>query len=352
LFLEKEIGPVFQYESRKGQAELDFIHRRTANAEIYFVCNKTMRWVDVQGVFRVRDRAPEIWRPETGEIRTQVPYRVRADGIEVPLRLGPAGSVFVVFRRPLDRLWVSAVRWEDVGNPAIPSSRRSLATAENEPASQPELLGWNGCAGRLLCFTNGTGSVEFSDGSARRVSVKGLAAPKVLDGPWHVRFTKGWGAPESATFPRLVWWTEHADEGIRYYSGVASYQRSFEVPADWLGEDRRVFLDLGDLWAVGEVTVNGRKMGVVWNPPFRLDVTDAVRPGRNHLLVKVANTWSNRLVGDARGIGGRRYCRTNIRRSGGKPWAEVALRSSGLSGPVRLVSARVVTVDRRDRPDW
>ncbi|NOX55604.1 MAG: glycoside hydrolase family 2, partial [Planctomycetes bacterium] len=340
------LPPDFRPLSPHGQASLDFVHRRTSEADIYFVRNKTMQPIDGRVVFRVRGRAPEVWLPETGQIHSQVPYRIRPDGIEVPLRLSPAGSVFVVFRRPLDRLWVTAIDWEAAGNTATSSSGKSPTTQKGQPLPQLELLGWSDGAARLLCFSNGSGSVEFSDGSTRRVDLERLAEPKVLDGPWHVHFTKGWGAPESMTFPQLISWTDHANEGIRYYSGIATYQRSFDVPADWLGEDRRVFLDLGDLWAVGEVSVNGRKIGVVWKPPFRLDVTAAVRPGRNQLLVKIANTWSNRLVGDARGIGGRRYCRTNIRRSAGQPWSKVPLRPSGLFGPVRLLPSRVIVAIR------
>jgi hypothetical protein len=96
---------------------------------------------------------------------------------------------------------------------------------------------------------------------------------------------------------------------------------------------------LGKLWAVGKVSLNGRDLGIVWKPPFRLDVTGLLESGTNHLEVEVANTWANRLIGDAGLPAGERRTRTNITRSGGKPWGEVTLNESGLLGPVRLIPA-------------
>ena len=105
-------------------------------------------------------------------------------------------------------------------------------------------------------------------------------------------------------------------------------------------------MDLGRLWCIGEVFLNGQSLGVVWRPPYRVDITDAVRPETNKLEVEVANTWANRLVGDALSSDGQRRCRTNITGSGTprRPWREVPLRESGLMGPVRLVMAVEKTV--------
>ena len=87
--------------------------------------------------------------------------------------------------------------------------------------------------------------------------------------------------------------------------------------------------------------LNGRSLGILWKPPFRMDITDAARLGRNELVVEVANTWSNRLVGDAR-TEGRDFCRTNIAKSltWTVPWKETPLLESGLLGPVRLMVFR------------
>jgi hypothetical protein len=168
-----------------------------------------------------------------------------------------------------------------------------------------------------------------------------------LGGPWTVRFTPGWGAPEQVTWKALKSWTRDEDPGIRYYSGTARYETELRIPKRWLQEERQLFLDLGQLSVVGEVVLNGEDLGIVWKPPYRLDISQAARPGLNRLQVVVANTWSNRLVGDALDPEGRRYCRTNISGSGTpfQAWKDVPLRESGLLGPVRLIPAIEQTLD-------
>ena len=159
-------------------------------------------------------------------------------------------------------------------------------------------------------------------------------------------FLNGLGAPESIDMRRLMSWTEHADTNIKHYSGVARYQTTFDIPSSWLVAERGVELDLGALWAVGRVSINGKDLGILWKPPYRLDVTSAVKPGPNQLTVEVANTWSNRLVGDAFLPEEQRYCRTNITHSGtpGRPWKQIPLHESGLLGPVQLTSTAQVVV--------
>jgi hypothetical protein len=158
-----------------------------------------------------------------------------------------------------------------------------------------------------------------------------------VDGPWTIDFG-GRGSALSTTVPRLVSWTDVEDEGVKYFSGVATYVNEFEVGPAWLGSGKRLLLDLGRVRFVGEVYVNGDSVGTVWKPPYRLDVTDAAKVGTNQLVVEVANTWSNRLVGDAR-TEGKDYCRTNIAKSltWQVPWAETPLLESGLLGPVTLL---------------
>jgi len=141
-------------------------------------------------------------------------------------------------------------------------------------------------------------------------------------------------------------WSEHEHPGIRYFSGTACYETQFEVPRGWFGKDRKLYLDLGRLWAIGEVILNGQPLSIVWKPPYRVEITKAVRAGQNRLEIEIANTWSNRLVGDAQLPPDQRYCRTNITGSGtrAKPWKQIPLRKSGLLGPVELIPAIEKTI--------
>jgi hypothetical protein len=151
-----------------------------------------------------------------------------------------------------------------------------------------------------------------------------------LDGGWTVGFD---GAP--IELPSLTSWTAQPDQAVKYFSGTATYRKRFTVPAGWIGRGR-TRLDLGRLWAIGEVTLNGKSLGIVWTPPYEVDCTAALREGSNELTVEITNTWFNRLVGDARLPAERRVTRTNTPASGGRPWSALEPVESGLFGPVRL----------------
>lgn len=273
------LGVDFQYTAANGDADLDYIHRRTDQADIYFVSNKNSQSEKVKACFRVFGKAPQLWHPDTGKIRKQIRYEQTPEGVIVPLEFAPSGSVFVVFPRPPDK-----------GQQVALSDEEVLRTVE-------------------------------------------------LSGAWKVNFSAQWGAPKSVTFEELKSWTQHAEEGVRYYSGIGRYEKDFDVDGNWLREGVKLWLDAGRLWSVGEVFVNGKPMGVVWKPPYRVEITEAVRSGTNLLEIEVANTWANRLVGDAHSPEEKRFCRTNITSSGTqrKLWKDIELRESGLFGPVKVV---------------
>jgi hypothetical protein len=305
------IGPDFAFTGDHKDADLDFVHRRTPEAEIYFVSNRRDRRERVEAVFRVKSGAPEVWRHDTGEIRRLYVYERVPGGVRVPLTLEPGGSVFVVFRGE--------------GN------------APHLVGAGAEVLAFDGNEVTLLADAGGSIPVKAGDGKTATIDAPVLPSPRAIGGPWRVLFAPDRGAPVSVEFPELVSWTRRAEEGIRYFSGAADYRREIDVPAEWLGKGRKVFLDLGDLRTVGAVTVNGRELGVVWKRPFRVDATAALRPGANRLEVEVINTWSNRLIGDAQPGRERRLTRTNMMPRAGTP-----LQDSGLFGPVRLVPAAIV----------
>jgi hypothetical protein len=157
---------------------------------------------------------------------------------------------------------------------------------------------------------------------------------KTLDGPWTVRFEAGWGAPPSASFDKLASWTDSADPGVRYYSGAATYEKTVEVPRAWL--KGRVQLDLGAVREFATVTLNGKTLATEWKPPYAVDVTAALKPGRNTLSIRVVNFWANRMIGDQQ-PGARRYTFAPI-----QPFkAEDPLSPSGLLGPVTLRSVKM-----------
>ncbi len=262
---------------------LDFTHRRDGGDEIYFVRNKTAVAVSENATFRAGGLTPELWDPVSGRIVRAPGFRHTAAGVEVPLVFAPHGSTFVIFRE------------QSVAAPFV----------------------------------------AFDENSA------GLPAPLALDRDWTIDFASPLGAPGRVTQAQVGPWTATHDAGLQAFSGAGTYRKSFTLPAGWRVPGCRVELDLGHLWTIGEVTLNGKSLGVLWTPPFRVDCTEALREGENQLAVEVINTWHNRLVGDAHLPGAERRTRTNITNSQRKSWKDLDPIASGLFGPVRLVPGQL-----------
>ncbi len=323
------IAPDFEMVRSLPGARVEAIHRATQDADIYFVVNESNRWEEVECAFRVSGKAPELWIPDTGDRKPQSVYATKAGRTVLPLRLAPYGSVFVVFRGTAAEHAVKLTRGTTTLFPASPHAAGAAAGAEvvDASAGSVTLRAWS--AGRYV-----------ASGTRGRVASFQVAAPPApldIAGPWTVRFTPGWGAPESVVFDRLISWTERPEDGIRYYSGTAAYETTFNVPAGLISADTRLELDLGELTNLAEVRLNGTDLGTLWKPPFRsADIAPLLRPQGNRLEVRVTNLWVNRMIGDELLPRERRYTHANMY----KFTAQSPLRKSGLFGPVRIVAAR------------
>ncbi|HRY47670.1 MAG TPA: hypothetical protein P5186_06455 [Candidatus Paceibacterota bacterium] len=190
----------------------------------------------------------------------------------------------------------------------------------------------------LKVWEPGTHTVFDTRGRSRKIEVASLPDPWALEGAWSVHFPRGWGAPSHKVFDQLISWTDAAEDGIRHFSGRAVYRKIFELPLELLEAGSSVELDLGVVQHVARVTLNGRNLGVLWKPPYLLDVTGVAVPGRNELVVEVANTWANRIAGDAYLPPDQQYCRSNILRT--RAVKGLRLQPSGLIGPVRILQGR------------
>ena len=256
-------------------------HRRSEEADIYFISNQRNKQVDALCSFRIDDKIPELWYAGDGHSEG-VEFEVRNNRTVMSLTLPPAGSVFVVFRK---------------------NSRSLMAPA------------------KMITDTTVT-----------------------LDDPWQITFPSGWDTPEKITMYTLVSWTEYPDEGVKHFSGTASYGTTFRIDNFYDKKNRKIMLDLGEVASFAEISVNGQAITTLWKPPWTADITDAVKNGQNSLIVKVTNTWWNRLVGDEKypdgfpgsGFGKPRTFTTH------KAWkAEDKLQPSGLLGPVSIIVKRM-----------
>ncbi|MCY3017609.1 MAG: glycosyl hydrolase [Planctomycetota bacterium] len=165
--------------------------------------------------------------------------------------------------------------------------------AVSERRDEPEL---NLVSGEV--WRAGKYAIKTADGKSVEFQVASLPEPLEITGPWEVRFPPNRGAPETITLDKLASWSEHGDPGVKYFSGAATYAKSINVPPEMLGKNRRLYLDLGKVQAMAEVKMNGKDLGTLWKPPFRVDITGAAAAGNNALEVKVVNLWINRMLGD------------------------------------------------------
>lgn len=256
-----------------NSSDLEFVHRKLTDADVYFVRNASTQPRTVSARFRVAGKAPELWDAVTATTRP-LTYRIEGGATQVPLTLAGEQSVFVVFRKKADK------------------PQRTVA----EPAATPIVR---------------------------------------LDADWSVQFEPGRGAPAQEAMTNLVPLNEHAEPGIRYFSGTATYSTTFTLSADQSG-GKALLLDLGKVGDIAEVWINGKLVGTTWQTPHRLDISGKAVAGLNTLQVKVANLWANRLIGDAQ-PGARKIGWT----AAPMYKADAPLRPSGLIGPVTLLGAAV-----------
>ena len=254
-----------------------YTHRRTADREIYFVANRTDQSVQTTGAFRVALGDPELWDPISSQCRP-LPVFSRTNGLTtLPLHFAAFESYFVVFpQQPT----------------AVAASPRSTTKNFAEPA------------------------------------VIGAVA-----GPWEVVFDPALDAPAQVIFTKLEDWTQRSEPGLRYYSGIATYRQTFDLPpAATVRLNSPLYLDLGRVEVMARVRVNGKDCGVAWTAPWRVDITDAVQATGNRLEIEVANLWPNRMIGDAVSPA-KTYSKTTYR-----PFkASDPLLPAGLLGPVYLM---------------
>ena len=179
--------------------------------------------------------------------------------------------------------------------------------------------------------------LKYADGHTRALTVSAAAAPVEIAGPWEVSFPPGWSAPQEITFDQLTDWTRRSEDGIKHFSGKATYRRRFTVPDSPLRMPRSaLILDLGQVNDLAVVRVNGKDLGTLWQPPYRVDITAAVKPGANALEVDVVNTWNNRLAGDAALPVEQRH--TSV--TAATVTKDSPLLPAGLLGPVRICADR------------
>ncbi len=226
-----------------SSGNIRYTHRTMPDHDIYFISNRTDKIVKDACVFRCGTRNAELWDAVTGEIKPLHDLSETAGGISIPVTLEPFQSYFIVFSQ-----------------------------AEESVASP----------------------LDQKDGFFPQGMV--LAT---LEGPWNVIFDTLMGGPAKEEFANLTDWSVMPEEGIRYYSGIAVYSNSFDLPENTeISGKSDIYLDLGRVNNIARVKLNGKDLGVVWTSPWKVRITGTLKEKNNQLEIEVANLWINRLIGD------------------------------------------------------
>ena len=277
-----------------------FGHRKTKDRDIYFVANRNGEFQHTYCTFRA-DGDPELWMGTTGEVRKITNYTREEGSTTIPLQFFPHESFFVTF------------------------------SGQGQPAPTDK----------------------------ERINFPVLREEKSIEGSWNVSFDAKFGGPEQIKFDRLQDWTEHEIHGIKYYSGIGTYEKTVDFEKL---DNKKYYLDIGVVKDMARVRLNGQDVGVIWCAPWRIDVSGALQNGSNELEIQVANRWVNRLLGDQQEpdanirtikfengwMGGQEYTAgryTFTTKSAMRSFKFTGPLSSGLMGPVRIMTISSPKID-------
>jgi hypothetical protein len=276
--LDKEGDPDFNLTSTDEHTKevVGFIRRKLPNADVYFVANTSNQSVQATATFDSAHRDGEQWNPDTGN-------SIPVTASNLPLNLSPYESRVFIF---------------------------SNGFAPTNPSSRPE-----------------SSQSHREDGVERSASSPSAATQLAdLSTDWQVTFTS---TKETETEPTLTDWT--TNPATLYYSGEAIYTRDFTLTTP---AKTPVYLEIGGgkplpgapnsppehavlgpnglpdprvtrtgpgmhayydppIHEAAIVMINGQRAGSLWHPPYRLDVSRFLKPGENHIEIRVYNTALN-----------------------------------------------------------
>ncbi|HXD76936.1 MAG TPA: glycosyl hydrolase [Puia sp.] len=295
-------------------AKLDFIHRQTGDTQIYFVRNRTDRYMSEDCGFRAAGKEVERWDPVTG-----AQYGIRHSEVEA------AGAAATA---------PTAGTAATAGAAATTPAAATAGTAATPAAGITRL--------KLRLAPYGSCFILFSPHPRQLREYEDLAPKETreVNGPWTVSFPKYSGAPDSIRLDTLTSWTASADPGVKYFSGTACYKKTVFFSKKELARDSGIDLNLGSVFDVAQVYINGKPAGTAWTYPFTLPIRDYLNEGANSMEIKVTNMWVNRLTGDMNLPDGKKYCRTNVPAMSSDRSAtgdeKFHVQTSGLLGPVAV----------------
>ena len=266
------------YFPKLNRAESETIawtHRKSKEEEIYFLSNQKEEKRSFEASFRISGKIPEWYNPVTDKTTPLANWKIDNGRIIVAISLAENESGFVIFK-------------------------------------------------------NKTNDV-IAKGNQKGIEFESV---QTLDENWELQFDPEFHGPkEVVKINKLFDWSTSINDQIKYYSGTAIYKKEFI----WKGKTNdRIWLDLGEIANIAEVTINGINSGTIWTFPYKTDISKALKKGKNSIEIKVTNTWANRLIGDEKLPEEERLTWTTARFR----LQEGILLKAGLLGPVTIVKEK------------
>jgi len=273
------ITPDYQVENTHSSNDIRIAHRHSADADIYFVANLSEMTKQTEISFRLSGKQPELWQAEDGSISNAPVWSEKNGRTFVSLSLNGTQSVFVVFREKASK----------VDHPVAVS------------VSDPNASWSTSCdsIGNSVLLSSGSvvAKIVYASGKQKTVNTKAIPTEEIV-GPWKVNFAPKLDKPFKLDFPQLIDFSKHGNKLVNYFAGTATYQKNIHIQANTLIKNHRIVLDLGEMNDIAEIRLNGESSGILWYPPYTVNITSLLQPGDNQLEILVTNNWANRLIGD------------------------------------------------------
>ncbi|WP_232222422.1 glycosyl hydrolase [Glaciecola sp. HTCC2999] len=343
--------------------EVLWSHRSSDNHDIYFIANQSEQTVSINPSFRVSNvntnanttavPQPQRFDAVTGEIYDIAQYKVVDGRIEIPMQLTTLGSSFIVFEKA-------------VFEKAVPEKRHATQTSQTQHTEQSKYANihqivrngkevwlptqFDQQGKRMINIEkNGVYQLIERDGSIETVNIDDIPPAKTLNQPWQLTLQANRDVPTTLTLDKLTSLTELSPIALQHYSGSIAYQTNFSLTSEMLRDDQQLQLDLGEVGVIARVTLNGKNLGELWTHPLTVNIDDAAQMGNNTLIVEVATTWLNRVIGDvkypekfpdsAKAKSFNTDLTFDIKINGSEQ-----LQRSGLMGPVQIKAIRKVAL--------
>lgn len=307
--------------------DFKYVHRTLPDStQIYWVRNFSGKDSNVELSFRDGGKFAAIFNPENGDVTDA---DVNRSTVSLPLLSADARFV-VLSNRPQIKVTIDTVFVNTTDTTMICTSDSTEVHPVDSLVS----------AGHFDTSASSAQRKLSDQGISLRDQQNSVAEPveattiQTVTSTWQVHFDQKNGGTADEEFPELVSWTSKENPIVKYFSGTAIYKTTVTIDSTQLATSARIFIDLGVVKNIADLSINGTPAGVLWKAPFRTaDIKPLLKEGDNLLEIKITNVWRNRMIGDVQP--GEKHPVTAIRRF---YKSTDKLLPSGLLGPVRIIT--------------